>query len=501
MKKLLLFSFLLTALIFSLNFTLLKESSDRDLRATDVKGSVNIQEPGLMAPNTVLWDQMDSAGGTGSASQQFPDFSNAIIESADDFVVPAGVQWRIDSIDCGGQWSAAGPMVTMRYFIYNDSANVGLRPGAVVWADSLIVPITALNNANPTFRLPTSRTLGPGRYWIAVMTVHPFNTSGQWFWSTRRTRNSVCVLRDRANLLAGGTAWRVTTTSPNQGLRFRLRGEVLAGGNTVYSRCKTGLNIAIPDNNPAGATDTFVVAGIPGGKVIKNVWVKFDTLVHSWVGDLRLRLTKGATTVQLCRNPGSGINGSSGDNFIGTGFADSSRFSIDSILTTTGQGQLSAPYTGWFRTNVNAPNTLPVMDSLARFKNLDPNGTWTLFMSDSAGADTGALRSWCLYIEWGDPVGVSQTSTEVPNNFFLSQNYPNPFNPTTNIKFGLPKAGVVKLVVFDILGREVATLLNEFKPAGQFVADFDASMLSSGVYFYRIESGDFVETKKMLLVK
>ncbi|NOS86643.1 MAG: T9SS type A sorting domain-containing protein [Ignavibacteria bacterium] len=97
--------------------------------------------------------------------------------------------------------------------------------------------------------------------------------------------------------------------------------------------------------------------------------------------------------------------------------------------------------------------------------------------------------------------GLTPINSEIPNNFNLSQNYPNPFNPVTNIKFSMPTGGLVKLVVFDILGREVVTLLNEVKPAGNYLVDFDASALSSGVYFYRLESGSFAETKKMLLVK
>ena len=97
--------------------------------------------------------------------------------------------------------------------------------------------------------------------------------------------------------------------------------------------------------------------------------------------------------------------------------------------------------------------------------------------------------------------GLTPINSEIPNNFSLSQNYPNPFNPVTNIKFSMPASGLVKLVVFDILGREVTTLLNEVKPAGNYLVDFDASALSSGVYFYRLESGSFAETKKMLLVK
>ncbi|MBN8586323.1 MAG: choice-of-anchor J domain-containing protein [Ignavibacteria bacterium] len=97
--------------------------------------------------------------------------------------------------------------------------------------------------------------------------------------------------------------------------------------------------------------------------------------------------------------------------------------------------------------------------------------------------------------------GLTPINSEIPNKFNLLQNYPNPFNPITNIKFAIPTTGLVKLTVFDILGREVATLLNEVKPAGNYLVDYDASALSSGVYFYRLEAGDFTDTKKMLLVK
>lgn len=97
--------------------------------------------------------------------------------------------------------------------------------------------------------------------------------------------------------------------------------------------------------------------------------------------------------------------------------------------------------------------------------------------------------------------GINQNGTTIPDNFSLSQNYPNPFNPVTNIKFNLPKSGYVKLVVFDVMGREVATMLNENLNAGSYTADFDASNLSSGIYFYKLVTADFTDTKKMMLVK
>jgi hypothetical protein len=86
-------------------------------------------------------------------------------------------------------------------------------------------------------------------------------------------------------------------------------------------------------------------------------------------------------------------------------------------------------------------------------------------------------------------------------NYDLFHNYPNPFNPSTVIKFQIPAEGLVSLKVYDILGREVADLVNEFKPAGSYEASFDGSSLSSGVYFYRLVSRDYTSIKKMLMVK
>ncbi len=98
-------------------------------------------------------------------------------------------------------------------------------------------------------------------------------------------------------------------------------------------------------------------------------------------------------------------------------------------------------------------------------------------------------------------VGITSHHTDVPNSYRLSQNYPNPFNPSTEIEFAIPKAGLVKIVVYDILGREVKTLVNETKQAGEYKIYFNASSLASGVYFYRINANDFTQTKKMLLIK
>jgi Secretion system C-terminal sorting domain len=85
--------------------------------------------------------------------------------------------------------------------------------------------------------------------------------------------------------------------------------------------------------------------------------------------------------------------------------------------------------------------------------------------------------------------------------FSLDQNYPNPFNPTTQIKYSIPIAEVISIKVFDIRGKEVATLVDEFKNAGEYVVEFDGSRLSNGVYFYQIRAGSFTQTKRMILMK
>ncbi|MDD5360804.1 MAG: M28 family peptidase [Ignavibacteria bacterium] len=97
--------------------------------------------------------------------------------------------------------------------------------------------------------------------------------------------------------------------------------------------------------------------------------------------------------------------------------------------------------------------------------------------------------------------GSNITGVNVPVKFNLAQNYPNPFNPVTKINFALPKSGLVTLKVYDILGKEVAALLREVRQAGYYTVDFNGSDLSSGVYYYRLEAGEFADVKKMILIK
>ena len=106
-----------------------------------------------------------------------------------------------------------------------------------------------------------------------------------------------------------------------------------------------------------------------------------------------------------------------------------------------------------------------------------------------------------MITKYGIPIGIQNINSEIPGKFSLSQNFPNPFNPVTNIEFSVPKRGLVKLVVFDMLGREVETLLNKLTEAGTYRADWNASKYPSGVYFYKLQTEGFIETKRMVLIK
>jgi hypothetical protein len=123
------------------------------------------------------------------------------------------------------------------------------------------------------------------------------------------------------------------------------------------------------------------------------------------------------------------------------------------------------------------------------------------YVNSSANGES-LEQFWSIRVKVPGPtVGINQTSTEVPANYSLAQNFPNPFNPTTNIKFAISKNGFVNLKVFDMAGREVSSLVNEVLTAGNYEYSFNASSLSSGIYFYTLKTEGFTETKKMMLIK
>jgi hypothetical protein len=128
------------------------------------------------------------------------------------------------------------------------------------------------------------------------------------------------------------------------------------------------------------------------------------------------------------------------------------------------------------------------------------NGYWRFSVTDNAAnADSGRVYMWGIkFIPF---VSVQSNNNNIPDKFALFQNYPNPFNPITNLKFQMPRPGFAELKIFDILGREIAALVNEKLGAGTHQVNWDAASYPSGIYFYRLIAGDFNESKKMMLIK
>ena len=209
-----------------------------------------------------------------------------------------------------------------------------------------------------------------------------------------------------------------------------------------------------------------------------DVEITIDSVLHPSVSDLEFYLTHNGITDTFIYQ--SSCNG---ENFFNTTLSDMGANSISSG---------SAPYTG-----IYTPD-----QPLSMFAGMDPTGEWTLGIYDGMVGNTGQFKGWGLHLYFETPVDVNQESSEIIQNFQLSQNYPNPFNPSTRISWQSPVGSWQTLKVYDVLGNEIVTLVDEYKPAGTYEVEFSAKGgYASGVYFYQLKINDFIETKKMVLLR
>ena len=127
-------------------------------------------------------------------------------------------------------------------------------------------------------------------------------------------------------------------------------------------------------------------------------------------------------------------------------------------------------------------------------------GCWGVYKFPSGKIAASDMKTGLYVLKVGNSVGVNENNSLV-NDYRLNQNYPNPFNPVTTISYELPSAGFVKLEIFDMLGNTITTLVNEKQNAGRYDVNWNAADYSSGIYFYKLSSGDFKDTKRMILLK
>ena len=264
--------------------------------------------------------------------------------------------------------------------------------------------------------------------------------------------------------------------------------------NVYYYRPASDSWGTISNSLPSGQGRRTFSLGICGNKIVMSCGFNTVYLKSTYVGTIGANassLTWAAAPdaqVALSRSAGIGYGNkfylSGGDT--NTTAVKNEKVFIFSTVTNT-----------WIGTILSNPN--PVSNSMNALTAKCIADTVRLFQPGGYNASSVATANFVI-TGCGIVTGIS-TDPGLPKEYSLSQNYPNPFNPVTKINYDLPKSGFVTLKIYDVLGKEVASLVNEVKTAGRYTVDFDGSSFSSGTYFYRIESNGFVSTKKMMLIK
>jgi subtilisin-like proprotein convertase family protein len=238
-------------------------------------------------------------------------------------------------------------------------------------------------------------------------------------------------------------------------------------------------NLSHTSNNQKTISDlqyTYDTIYIPESGNVEDIKVNLN-INHTNDGDLYITVRKETDISNL-----SQFNGEGGQNFTNTSFHDTA-----SVPITQG----TPPFTGYFRPQ----------SPLSSFIGNEVNGNWILRIFDARAGNTGSLLNWTLNIKYSSPVSIKKIANTIPDSYTLYQNYPNPFNPSTVIKYSIPENGQVYLNVYNILGKEVENLVSEWQEAGTYSVTWNANSMPSGVYFYRLYSDGYSETRRMVLVK
>lgn len=169
-----------------------------------------------------------------------------------------------------------------------------------------------------------------------------------------------------------------------------------------------------------------------------------------------------------------------------------------SITFTVSAGGENSIYK-WFKDGIELPGA---QDSIYTITSaiMDDSGIYICEVTNTVATEL-TLYSKQIDLKVGNPVGLCDDDTELPASYQLVNNYPNPFNPSTKINYSIPKRSNIVIKVYDMLGKEIAILVNEEKIPGNYEVEFNGNHLSSGIYFYRLKAGEFEQTKKMILMK
>jgi hypothetical protein len=324
-------------------------------------------------------------------------------------------------------------------------------------ASNNIFAIATKNNDNIIFlgtRDGVRRSTNGGSSFINLTSGF---AAGAWIYDLDISSNG--------NYIAAGTSKGVYVSSNNGDTWVPVAG--ITQSDTIYS-------VNFRTFNTADGQSEKLNAGSSGGKLFETTDPDFlaAVIVYAFIAKVSEISYVNDATLGLI---GLALSDFGFDNSTGSGFA----YSTDGGVT-------------WTQNNTGITNSAKTSALAYRSTGSTAQFYTGLFENQNNGAKIFG-QSFVI--------GIQQVSSYIPEKYSLSQNYPNPFNPATNIEFAIPQSGFVKLTVYDGIGREVETLVNKDLKAGIYKADWNASKYSSGIYYYRIASGNFIETKTMILVK
>ena len=378
-----------------------------------------------------------------------------------------------------------------------------------------------LQNSNTSSQLKGIQMISTNEGWgcgDAGAMIHTTNAGTNWslFTLTGSDLHQL-VFKDASNGIVVGDNGTIFTTanagtnwiSKNSGTSAQLRGVGFAGGSTYFAVGDDGAAIKSTDD---GNTWTNLTTG-----TVERLLCVTAANQNVWIGarnGLMLFSNNGGTSFNSMSNPATDdikdiqfIDGS-----VGFACGSNSFFMYTSnggVIWTSRSSGIQVGLNGLHFVNENKGWTVGGTGTLYSTTNAGLN--WVVLQSQT-GQDLNSIHSFDGVNAWAvgnsgvissnysPATGVENEITGL-NDYTLFQNYPNPFNPSTKISFNLPSREFVTLKIYNALGSEVARLLNEDLDAGFHEINFNASGLTSGVYFYEISTGDFAETKKMLLLK
>lgn len=463
----------------------------------------------------VTWAQMDN-GLTNTEILSLVSNGNQVFAGTDG----GGV---FQSSDGGLTWKSFGlDSLHIEAFYESDSSLFAATGSRGVLRSSTSAPDWNQADTNWTGSTPIGSTsellaLGSNVYAFTNTGILSSTDNGTDWQTTSHTLNSVTATAGNDSIIFAGTSTNGVFRSldhgktwhpMNNGLTDTLVVALAISGENLFAATTPGFFLST-DN---GATWTSADSGLAGATPICLCVTGRNLFLGTWSG--LYRSTDNASSwsylgkipcqyLYCLASDGTDLFAGASDGVFvsgdyGTTWSKTSPIQQDVgaySLATRGKNLLAGTWQGVYLSTDQGSNWTDVSYGLP------PNSSVScLAINDSSifAGTYGGLWARPLYQV---PTGIEQNDMQLPSQFSLLQNYPNPFNPSTTIEYKLPRNAFVVLKIFDVLGREVETLVNGRQNAGDHVAKFEGSDLPSGVYFFRLQAGTYTDTKKMVLLK